>query len=348
MLTAISPSATRPMRLEDLRSKLHQDDQIEATMETVLNHSGAGARPSCPTISPPGWTRSCCIPGWGCRFSFGVMYLLFQAIFMLGKPLQDGVPGCSACPRRRAGTAAANAPAPVHGLLLDGIYNGVGTVAAFVPIIMLFFLFMAAGGRQRLPVARGLPDGCADGQTGPGWPQLRHDADGFRLQRAGADGHARDALAQPAPADHAGDPVLAVFGAPAGVRLHHRRAVLAPDMRRWCCSACTCSASPPLSSPPCCSSGAISNNEPFILELPPYRLPTWRQIVLRGWHEVRHFLQPRQQIHHRRRGAGMGCSPISRLVPPPAGSDTWAGMIGTFHAPVLSTRSASTSNWPSR
>ena len=27
--------------------------------------------------------------------------------------------------------------------MLDGIYNGVATVAAFVPIIILFFLFMA-------------------------------------------------------------------------------------------------------------------------------------------------------------------------------------------------------------
>jgi len=29
------------------------------------------------------------------------------------------------------------------GCWVDGIYNGVGTVAAFVPIIVLFFLFMA-------------------------------------------------------------------------------------------------------------------------------------------------------------------------------------------------------------
>jgi ferrous iron transport protein B len=32
------------------------------------------------------------------------------------------------------------------------------------------------------------------------------------------------------------------------------------------------------------------NNDAFILEMPPYRFPTLRQIVLRGWLEVRHFL----------------------------------------------------------
>ena len=36
--------------------------------------------------------------------------------------------------------------------------------------------------------------------------------------------------------------------------------------------------------------GHYKNNEPFILELPPYRFPTARQILLRGWHEVKHFL----------------------------------------------------------
>ena len=39
--------------------------------------------------------------------------------------------------------AVSSWPAWLSGLLLDGIYNGVATVAAFVPIIILFFLFMA-------------------------------------------------------------------------------------------------------------------------------------------------------------------------------------------------------------
>lgn len=30
----------------------------------------------------------------------------------------------------------------MQDLLLDGVYNGLGTVASFVPLIVLFFLFM--------------------------------------------------------------------------------------------------------------------------------------------------------------------------------------------------------------
>jgi len=109
------------------------------------------------------------------------------------------------------------------------------------------------GGRQRLPVARRISDGRADGASGAGRARLRDAADGLRLQRARADGHPRDALARDAPAHHAGDPVLAVLGAFAGVRLHHRRAVLAQSRAGRIVQPCTCSASPPRSSPRCCS-----------------------------------------------------------------------------------------------
>ena len=37
--------------------------------------------------------------------------------------------------------------------------------------------------------------------------------------------------------------------------------------------------------------GRFRSDEPFVLELPPYRLPTLRQVALRAWHEVRHFLR---------------------------------------------------------
>jgi ferrous iron transport protein B len=33
-------------------------------------------------------------------------------------------------------------PTVVQGLLLDGLYNGLSTVASFVPLIVLFFVFM--------------------------------------------------------------------------------------------------------------------------------------------------------------------------------------------------------------
>ena len=33
----------------------------------------------------------------------------------------------------------------------------------------------------------------------------------------------------------------------------------------------------------------FKNDEPFVLELPPYRFPTGKQVIVRGWGEVKHF-----------------------------------------------------------
>src|SRR5690606_35520737 len=60
-----------------------------------------------------------------------------------GAPLQDGMAWVLDEIRGQAlEPLLAGAPVWLYGLLLDGIYNGVGTVAAFIPIIILFFLVM--------------------------------------------------------------------------------------------------------------------------------------------------------------------------------------------------------------
>jgi len=81
--------------------------------------------------------------------------------------------------------------------------------------------------------------------------------------------------------------------------------------------------------------GKFSSNDPFILELPPYRLPTLMQLWLRGWQEVRHFL------HRASKFIIIGVVMVWALthLPPgvaEAGPDTFAGMLGTWFNPVLS------------
>ncbi|WPX31813.1 ferrous iron transporter B [Actimicrobium sp. CCC2.4] len=99
----------------------HASDQLTQRMDRVLLHPVAG------------------LP-----IFFFIMFLLFQGIFILGKPIQDGLAWLFQLIRTTALEPLLSAlPAPVTGLLLDGIYNGVGTVASFVPLIVLFFLFMA-------------------------------------------------------------------------------------------------------------------------------------------------------------------------------------------------------------
>jgi ferrous iron transport protein B len=80
--------------------------------------------------------------------------------------------------------------------------------------------------------------------------------------------------------------------------------------------------------------GRYTNTEPFILELPPYRFPTPRQIWLRGWHEVRYFLNRATKF------IIIGVVMVWALTNfpsnvPPASIGTYAGQIGAFFSPIL-------------
>ena len=77
------------------------------------------------------------------------------------------------------------------------------------------------------------------------------------------------------------------------------------------------------------------NNDPFVLEMPPYRFPTLRQMALLAWHEVRHFLRRATRF------IVAGVVLVWLLTNFPAGAapgsaDTLAGRIGGFLDPVMS------------
>ncbi|HVB47619.1 MAG TPA: ferrous iron transporter B, partial [Burkholderiales bacterium] len=76
------------------------------------------------------------------------------------------------------------------------------------------------------------------------------------------------------------------------------------------------------------------NSDPLVLEMPPYRFPTLRQIALRGWHEVGHFLRRATRF------IAVGVVLIWLLTHFPAsaapgGTHTWAGHLGDWMSPVL-------------
>ncbi|OQW94084.1 MAG: ferrous iron transporter B, partial [Beggiatoa sp. IS2] len=82
-------------------------------------------------------------PWLGLPLFFLIMSLLFQAIFWLGAPLQEEVAWLlEQFKEHILLTLTASFPVFIQGLLVDGIYDGAGTVASFVPIIVLFFVFM--------------------------------------------------------------------------------------------------------------------------------------------------------------------------------------------------------------
>ncbi len=76
----------------------------------------------------------------------------------------------------------------------------------------------------------------------------------------------------------------------------------------------------------------FKSNEPFLLEIPPYRIPTIKQVLLRGWGEVREF------IRRASRFIVIGCILVWVLTNLPAGAqglDTFGGQLGVFLQPVM-------------
>ena len=323
-----------PGMAEQLRSQLEQDEHIESEMSRVLQHSVQV--PARMTDKLTTQLDHLMLHPWlGLPIFFGIMYLLFQGIFFLGQPLQGGVNELFGWLREVAiAPLLASLPAALQGLLLDGIYNGVATVAAFIPLIVLFFLFMAiVEDTGYLSRAAFLMDAL--------------------MAKMGLDGRSFVML-------------LMGFGcnvpAMMGTRVMRSRSLRLLSMLVIPFSLCSARLqvfvfiSAALFSPKAAPVALFSlylfsfaaaivtallfkryfpNNEPFVLELPPYRFPTLRQMLLRGWHEVRHFLNRASKFIV----AGVVMVWLLTHFPAsatPASADTLAGMIGAWLHPLFS------------
>jgi len=76
----------------------------------------------------------------------------------------------------------------------------------------------------------------------------------------------------------------------------------------------------------------FQSQEPFVIELPPYRLPTIRQVLLRGWGEVKEFLNRATNF------IIIGCVAVWFLTYFPenaTGLDTYGGQLGILLQPIM-------------
>ncbi len=324
---------SRPVRLESLREMLAVDHRIESEMEEILKKTVD--IPAQLSDNLTSRLDSVLLHPWaGLPLFFLVMYLTFQAIFIFGKPLQDGVTWMLDTFRHAAlDPLFSHSPFLVKGLLLDGIYNGVGTVATFVPIIILFFLFMAIiEDTGYLSRAAFLMDALMS--------RLGLDGRGFVMLLMGF-----------------GCNVPALMGTRV-MRTRSLRLLTMLVIPFSLCSArlqvfifITAAIFPAKDAPLVLFSMYLfsfatalltavlfkkryQNTEPFILEVPPYRFPTFRQMLLRGWHEVHHFLNRATKFIV----AGVVLVWLLTHIPtdvPPASPQTLAGMIGNAFSPLL-------------
>lgn len=262
------------------------------------------------------------------------VFTLFQFIFTVGAPLQEGMGWLFDTLRSQLlEPLLASLPTWLNGLLLDGLYTGFSTVAAFVPIIVLFFLVMSmVEDSGYLSRAAFLMDTLM--------AKMGLDGRGFVMMLMGF-----------------GCNVPALMG----TRVMRSRPMRLLTMLTIPLSLCSARLQvflfiiailfPPAQAAMVLFSlylvsfatifvtailfkHRFTSQEPFVLELPPYRFPTPQQIWMRGWQEVKHFLARATKFIV----IGVVLVWLLTHLPTtavPASPDTWAGSIGRFFAPVL-------------
>lgn len=273
-------------------------------------------------------------PYVGLPLFFLCMLGLFQAVFWLGSPLQGAMTWVFEQAKTYAVEPAVS-PLPefVQGFLLDGIWAGLSTVAAFVPLIVLFFLFMAlVEDSGYLSRAAFLTDALMsrlglDGRSfvmilmgfGCNVPAVM----GTRVMRSRPH-RLLSMLVIP----------LSLCSARLQVFLFLIAAMFSPARAPWVLFGLYLMSFVTAILTALIFKNKYHSTEPFVIELPPYRLPTLMQIWLRGWQEVRHFLHRATKMIV----IGVVCVWILTHVPfnaTPAGPDTLAGMLGSLLQPLL-------------
>ncbi len=322
-----------PGMAEQLRSQLEQDEHIEAEMARVLQHA-VQVPAQMPEHMSDKLDRVMLHPWAGLPIFFGIMYLLFQGIFLLGQPLQGGVAELLGWLRETAlDPAFADAPAWLSGLMLDGVYNGVATVAAFVPIIVLFFLFMAmVEDSGYLSRAAFLMDALMArmGLDGRGFVMLLMGFGcnvpalmGTRVMRSRSL-RLLTMLVIPFSLCSARLQVFVFITAALFAPAHAALVLFSLYLFSFAAAIVTA----------LLFKGKFHSQEPFVLELPPYRFPTLRQMAMRGWLEVSHFLRRATKFIV----AGVVLVWLLTHLPfsaAPASADTLAGMLGGALSPIF-------------
>ncbi len=273
-------------------------------------------------------------PVFGLPLFFLILYVIFQGVYALGSPIQDALSALFDGIKTHLLTPWLGfLPDFLRGLLLDGLWDGLSTVASFVPVIVLFFLLMAL-----------LED------TGY-FSRAAYLMDAL-MSRLGLDGRAFVM-------------VLMGFGCnvPAlmGTRVMRSRPLRLLTMLIIPLSLCSARLQvflfltsvlfSPHQAPLVLFSLYLISiltamltafifkrwlpaTEPFVLELPPYRWPTLGMMWLRGWHEVLHFVRRASKFIT----AGVVMIWLLTHLPwgePVASAHTLAGLIGHYAHPVL-------------
>ncbi len=309
------------------------DDELEAKLEKLVQETVHVPVTLSDTFTAR-LDHAMLHPLFGLPIFFLAMYLMFEAIYTLGTPLQDGMEWLLGLIKQAAVIPLLAKASPViQSFMLDGVYNGIGTVLSFLPIIVLFFVFMGiVEDSGYLSRAAFLVDAFMS--------RLGLDGRSFVMQLMGF-GCNVPALMGTRVMRSRGLRLLTMLIIPFSlcsarlqVFVFLTTAVFSPHTAPFVLFSLYCMSFFASFLTAFLYRGRLTSDEPLLLELPPYRFPTWRQMVLRGWHEAKGFV--------REAGAFILLGvvlvwflthyPFNAL---PAGADTLAGKAAAFMSPVF-------------
>lgn len=262
------------------------------------------------------------------------VFLLFQFIFTVGAPLQEGMGWLFDTLRSELlEPTLTSLPTWLNGLLLDGLYTGFSTVAAFVPIIVLFFLVMSmVEDSGYLSRAAFLMDTLMAkmGLDGRGFVMMLM---GFGCNVPALMG-TRVMRSRPMRLLTMLTIPLSLCSARLQVFLFIIAILFPPSQAALVLFSLYMVSFATIFITAILFKNKFASREPFVLELPPYRFPTPQQIWMRGWQEVKHFLSRATKF------IVIGVIMVWLLThlpttAVPASPETWAGSIGRFFSPVL-------------
>ena len=275
-------------------------------------------------------------PVLGLPLFFATMLLMFQGIYAIGVPIQGLLSGWLS--QFGQGVLAPllagwGLPAFLQGFLLEGLYQGIGTVSAFLPVIFLFFLAMGVvEDSGYLSRAAYLMDALME--------RLGLDGRSFVLCLMGF-GCNVPAILGTRVMRSSGLRLLTMLVIPfslcsarLNVFLFMAAAFFTPSQGALVIFGLYFMSFAAAILTALLFQGRFAAEEPLVLELPPYRLPTPVQILTRAWAEVRHFW------FWARRFIIIGVVAVWLLnnLPlgvPPASAQTLSGQLGVLLHPLL-------------
>lgn len=312
-----------------------QLDRVPETQDAIMQaRAKLAACWNLPAVLPEGMTEK--VDAWlmhswlGLPLFFACMAVLFNLTYQIGTPLQ-GLVGDGLDWFKTAALQQWLAPLPaiVQSLLLEGIWQGVSTVLTFAPILFVFFILMAmVEDSGYLARAAYLTDAFM--------AKLGLDGRGFVMQLMGFGCNVPAILGTRVMRERK-QRLLTMLIIPFSLCSARLQVVVffagilfTPQQAPWVLLLLYLLSFVVAIFTAWVFKHRYRGNEAFLLEVPPYRLPGMRHMLIRAVAEVRAFLELASSF------ILMGVVLVWLVSHIPAGDNkTLADVLGTVMAPVL-------------